>query len=120
MVPTRGPVAQMWASSRGTKMRAFLAHWWRRMALGHALNGETRSVKVRTGVILARRRAERRPGVGFATIGSLQFWSRQRSGVALPMYEKSSPKRSRNAANLFFPDKLLVPSEERTPLKRPR
>ena len=52
-------------------MRTFLAHWWRRMALSQALSGETRSLKVRTGVILALRRAERRPGVGLATMGSL-------------------------------------------------
>src|SRR5260370_34459573 len=88
------PGARTWANRRGAKMRTFLAHWWSRRALGQALRGETCSVKVRAGVILARRRAERRPVVGLATMGCWQFWSRGRAGVALPLARKFSPNWS--------------------------
>ena len=52
-------------------MRTFLAHWWRRMALSQALSGETRSSKVRTGVMRALRRAARRAGGGVGDHGLL-------------------------------------------------
>src|SRR5258708_36626621 len=97
------PGEHAWARRRGAKMREFLAHWWRRMALGQALRGETCSGKVRAGVMLALRRAERRLAVGLATMGCWQFWRRGRAGSALPVEQKVSPNGWRQAATLCVP-----------------
>ncbi len=56
-----GP-CQAWASRRGRKMRVFLAHWWRRMALSQALSGVLWSRKMCAGVTWAARRPAMRAG----------------------------------------------------------
>src|ERR1700691_4342434 len=109
--PASRPGAQAWARRRGRKMRKFLAHWWMRMALSQALMGWDCSVKVRTGVMPAEERAERRLAVGLATMGCWQVLRSGRSGRALPMYEKLSPKRDWKARSLLGPARLVLPSE---------
>ena len=79
------PTGKPCASSSGTKMSRFLAHWCRRMALSKDFKGWLRSKNSCVGRMPRAQSRKRNLRLGLATMGSMAFDNSGRSGVSLPM-----------------------------------